>query len=93
MSDEFTNVNIDDECCCKVIEDTVVFNNNDLFQNQVVGRDIVQMKNNIIPKGFVPLERIFYKNDVAINPKIIANDEDIENCNIGTQEDPKIIKL
>jgi hypothetical protein len=30
---------------------------------------------------------------VARNPKITANDEDIEDCNIGTQEDPKIIKL
>jgi hypothetical protein len=93
MSDEFSNVNIDDECCCEVNEDAVVFNNNDLFQNQIDGRDIVQLKNNIIPKGLVPLENIFDNNDVARNPKITANDEDIEDCNIGTQEDPNIIKL
>jgi hypothetical protein len=93
MSDEFTNVNIDDECCCEVNEEAVVFNNNDLFQNHIAGRDIVQLKNNIIPKGLVPLENIFDNNDVAKNPKITANDEDIEECNIGTQEDPNIIKL
>jgi len=53
----------------------------------------VNLKNNIIPKVLVPLENIFDNNDVARNPKIIANYEDIEDCNIGTQKDPKIIKL
>jgi hypothetical protein len=42
----------------------------------------VQLKNNIIPKGLVPLENIFDNNYVAINPKITANDEDIEDCNM-----------
>jgi hypothetical protein len=93
MTDEFVNSNIDDEYCCDQEEDAVVFTNDDCFQNQIVDRDIVQLKNNIIPKGLVPLENIFDNNDVARNPKITANDEDIEDCNIGTQEDPKIIKL
>jgi hypothetical protein len=39
------------------------------------------------------LEKCFDNNDVARNPKVTADDEDIEDCNIGTQEDPKIIKL
>jgi hypothetical protein len=51
----------------------------------------VQLKNNIIPKGLVQLEKLFDDNDVARNPKITTNDEDVENCNIGTQENPKII--
>ena len=93
MSDEFANVNIDDQFCCEVNEDATMFNNNDLLQNQIVGRDIMQLENNIIPKGLVPLENLFDNNDVARNPKITANDEDIEDCNIGTQEDPNIIKL
>ena len=59
MSDEFTNSNIDDECCCEENEDATVFNNDDLFKNQIAGRDIVQLKNNIIPKGLVPFEKIF----------------------------------
>jgi hypothetical protein len=33
MSDEFANLNIDDECCCEQNEDADVFNNDDLFQN------------------------------------------------------------
>ena len=93
MSDEFANLNIDDECCGEVNEEAIALKNNDLFKNQIVGRDIVQLKNNIILKGLVPLEKIFDNNVVTRNPKITANDEDVEDCNIGTQEDPKIITL
>jgi hypothetical protein len=39
----------------------------------------VQLKNNIIPKVLVPLEKIFDENDVAQNTKITVNDEDIED--------------
>jgi hypothetical protein len=93
MSDEFSNLNIDDECSYQENEDANVFNNDELFQNHIVGRDIVKLKNSIIPKGLVPLEKFLDNNDVAKNPKITTNDEDIEDCNIGNQEDPKIIKL
>jgi hypothetical protein len=93
MSDEFANINIDDECCCDKDESADAHSNDDPFQNQIAGRDIVQLKNNIIPKGLVPLEKLFDENDVARNPKITANDEDVEDCNIGTEENPKIIKL
>jgi hypothetical protein len=48
-------MNIDDECFCEEDEDSVVCSNNDPFQNQIVGRDIVQLKKMIIPKGLVPL--------------------------------------
>jgi hypothetical protein len=93
MTDEFVNSNIDDEYCCDQEEDATVFTNDDYFQNQIVDRDIVQLKKNIIPKGLVPLEKIFDNSDVARNPKTNSNDEDIEDYNTGTQEDPKIIKL
>jgi hypothetical protein len=70
-----------------------MFTNDGYFKNQIIGKDITQLKNNIIPKGLVPLEKIFDKNDVAKSPKMIANDGDVEDFKIGTQEDPKIIKL
>jgi hypothetical protein len=93
MSDEFANMNIDDECCCDEDGSIDAHSNDDPLQNQIVGRDIIQLKNNVIPKGLVPLEKLFDENDVARNPKITTNDEDVEDCNIGTQENPKIIKL
>jgi hypothetical protein len=70
-----------------------VFANDGYFKNQIVGKDIMQLKNNIIPKGLVPLEKLFDNNDVVKSPKITVNDGDVEYCNIGTQENPKIIKL
>jgi hypothetical protein len=45
----------------------------------------VHLKNNIIPKVLVSLENLFDNNDVSKNPKTTANDEDIEDCNNGTQ--------
>jgi hypothetical protein len=79
MSDEFANVNIDDECGCEEDEDAVARSNEDPFQNHIEGRDIMQLKKNINPKGLVPLEKLIDENDVAINPRITANDEDIED--------------
>jgi hypothetical protein len=93
MSNEFANVNIDDECCCDEDERKVVHNNENPFQNHIAGRDIVKLNNNIIPKGLVPLEKMFDENGAARNRKITANDEDVEDCNIGTQENMMIIKL
>ena len=36
---------------------------------------------------------MFDENDVARNPKVIPNSDEVENYNIGTNVDPKIIKL
>ena len=53
----------------------------------------MQSKNNSIPKGLIPLEDLFDKNDVARNPKVIPNNDEVEDYNIGTNVDPKIINL
>jgi len=58
-----------------------------------MGRDIIQLKNNIIPKGLVPLEKMFDENDVAKNPKITTSAEYVEDCNIGIEAEPKMVKL
>ena len=65
----------------------------DPFQNQIVGRDVIQLENNIIPKRLVPPKKLFDENDVAKNPKITASKEDMEECNIRTEEDLKMVKL
>jgi len=53
----------------------------------------VQLENNIILKGLVPLEKFFDENDVDRNTKITTNDKDVKDWNIGTQDNMKIIKL
>jgi len=46
-----------------------------------------------LPRGLVPLEELFYFNDVAKNPKVQPKGTTIEDCNLGTKKEPKIIKL
>ena len=57
------------------------------------GKEILKLKNNTIPKGLVPLEELFDNNDVAKTPKVTLNEVEVKDCNIGTEQEPKIIKL
>ena len=55
--------------------------------------EILNLKNNFLPKGLFPLEDIFDSNDVARKPKMEPLRSNIEECNIGTIQKPKLIKL
>jgi hypothetical protein len=48
---------------------------------------------NHIPKGLVPLEILFDRNDEAIKGKILNDDANVSECNIGTEKDPRFVKL
>ena len=52
----------------------------------------MQLKKISNPKGLVPLKYLFDKNDVARNMKVTPNSNEVEDYNIGTYVDPKIIK-
>jgi len=64
----------------------------DGFTNQVAYLDVIQLKNNVIPKGLVPPEKLFDHNDVAKNPKVVPTKIEVEECNIGTKK-PKMVML
>ena len=68
-------------------------NSTEKLKETLGGKDIIQLKNNFIPRGLIPLENIFDQNDVAKNPKVKPVDDAIEDKNIGTEEKPNIIKL
>jgi hypothetical protein len=53
----------------------------------------VQLPSNHIPKGLVPLERLFDENDVSLKGKVSTDDADIAECNVGIESDPKYVKL
>ena len=40
------------------------------FKSKIAAHEIVQLSTNKIPKGLVPLERLFDNNDVAVNCKV-----------------------
>lgn len=51
------------------------------------------MKDNVFPRGLVPLEELFEFNDVAKNAKIKHVGAEVEDYNIGNDKNPKIVKL
>ena len=51
------------------------------------------MKGNFIPKGLVPLDRIFSKYDTPLKLALQSSEENVMDCNIGTNLDPKLVKL
>jgi len=55
--------------------------------------EILNLKNNFLPKGLVPLEDLFDSNDVARKPKMEPLRADIKEVNIGTKDKPKLIKI
>jgi hypothetical protein len=54
------------------------------FNEYMVGHKFPQLKNNCIPKGLVPIDKLFYNNYVPIKPTIMPKDDNVEECNIGT---------
>ena len=44
------------------------------FLSKIVEHNIVQLPNNHIPRGLVPLERIFDRNDVSLKGEISEDD-------------------
>ena len=55
--------------------------------------NIVQLKNNFIPKGLIPLEKLFDQNDIAQNPYLKQQIDDMEEINLGTNEKPRLVCL
>jgi hypothetical protein len=85
--DEFSTSHIDQDPTSNIDPRTNV------FLNKISYHHIVQLPSNYIPKGLVPLERLFDRNDVAVNGKVSNDDADVAECNIGTKKDPKFVKL
>ena len=39
--------------------------------------EVLQLQNNLIPKGLIPLEKLFDQNDVFKAPRLQANEEEV----------------
>jgi hypothetical protein len=76
--DEFFSLHIDQ------YHDTENIPHDDVFINKIANHHIVQLPSNHIPKGLVPLERLFDKNDVAVKVKGSTENADVTECNVGT---------
>jgi hypothetical protein len=55
--------------------------------------NFLHLESNVLPRHLVPLEDLFDFNDVAKKLKIEASGQEVEDCNIGTEEKPRMVKL
>jgi ribonuclease HI len=63
------------------------------FQDKIAGHKIVELKTNHLPKGLVPLERLFDHNDVSKKSVVQSQETEVVDCNISSDSNPKIVKL
>ena len=63
------------------------------LEQSIVDHKIIELKGNFIPKGLVPHERLFLKNVTLAKPAVQSSMENVSSYNIGTESQPKIIKI
>ena len=66
LTHEFSNSLIDQEEDEEDVDGQV----EEIAENEIVGHKIIELKSNFIPKGLVPLERIFSKDDTLLKPVV-----------------------
>jgi hypothetical protein len=85
--DEFYDMHIDKD------QESEESPHDDVFMNKIANHHIVQLPSNHIPEGIVLLERLFDGNDVAVKVEGSTEEAGVTECNLGTEEDPKWVKL
>jgi hypothetical protein len=93
MVDEYTNMSIYSDGEEEEEELYTVQPCDHFVPDMVGGHKVIQLKTNFIPKGLVPLERLFDLNDVPLKPSIKTEMSKVEDYNLGTKEDPKFVNL
>jgi hypothetical protein len=63
------------------------------FQERISNNHMLVLKNNQIPKGLIPLERLFDQNDMPLKSALLPQSEEVEDCDIGIEEEPRIVKI
>jgi ribonuclease HI len=87
--EEFSNNSIDQDN----EDDDVEVHVANVFQDNVGGHKIIELKTNNIPKFLVPLERLFDHNDVSIKDVIHTEKTNVVDCNISSYLNPRMVKL
>jgi hypothetical protein len=63
------------------------------FHDKITNHRMLVLKNNQIPKGLIPLERLFNQDDIPLRSTLQPQPEEVEDCDIGTKENPRLVKL
>jgi ribonuclease HI len=82
--EEFSNISIDQDDENGEVEIHAA----EVLQDTVVGHKIIELKTNHLPKGLVPLERLFDHNDVSRKVVIQTEETDVVDCDISLIQIP-----
>jgi hypothetical protein len=63
------------------------------FQEKIANHRMLVLKNNQILKGLIPLERLFDQNDIPLKSTLQPQPEEVEDCDVGTKEEPRMVKI
>jgi hypothetical protein len=63
------------------------------FQDKITNHLIQVLKNNQILKGLIPLERLFDQNDIPVKSTLQPQQEEVEDCDIGTKQESRMVKI
>ena len=55
--------------------------------------EVLQLKDNVIHKGLIPLEELFDQDDAGRKPSLVPTEKGAKDVNIGTTESPKMVKF
>jgi hypothetical protein len=93
MVDEFSETHIDQENQNDPVWIMQEGENPEKFKDKIANHKMLLLKNNQIPKGLIPLERLFDQNDIPLKSTLQPQLEEVEDCNVGSNENPKLVKL
>lgn len=63
------------------------------WENTVDGQKNLHLEGNAIPRGLVPLEKLYNQNDVASKEMALEMDQEVEDFNIGSEDEPQMFSL
>jgi hypothetical protein len=63
------------------------------FHDKIANHRMLILKNNQISKGLIPLERLFNQDDIPSKSTLQPQPEEVEDCDIGTKGNPRMVKL
>jgi hypothetical protein len=93
MIDEFSTTHIDQEDDQNNEQINQNSHPDPKLQDMIANHKMMVLRNNQIPKGLVPLEKLFDKDDIVVKPIVHPQKEEVEDHNIGTEQEPRYIKL
>jgi hypothetical protein len=87
--DDFSNISIDQDN----ENDEVEVHAANILQDSIVSHKIIELRTNHLPNGLVPLERLFYHNDVSRKFVIQIEEVEVVDCDISPDSNPRMVKL